>query len=272
MSASRPVIVQSDAPGLGHLYAPAGDGRHPALLLLHGSEGRLGWLAHRDAAIFAAHGYLALPLGYCISGNRWIGGDIWSVALDDTEAAMAALRTQPRCNGRLGVYGWSRGGEHALLATGLMARAGSPHVPDAVAAHALPDKVAGAWRNLFYRHPERGDPIQPPPAWGFDETRLVAGLPAWSWRGGAVAEGTPIPIEAFDGPIFLSVGEADELWPADMAPRLAARLRAAGRAVTFVSYPGQPHMPEPAAWNAHLANLLDFFGAALSSGRQRTAS
>lgn len=265
MSASIPVIVQSQASGLDHLYAPAGEGRHPALLLLHGSEGRLGWLAHREAAIFAAHGYLAAPFGYCVGGNHWIGGDIWNVALDDTEVAMAALRAHPRCNGRLGVYGWSRGAEHALLATGLMAQARSPHLPDAIAAHAPPDKVEGAWRNLFYRHREAGDPVGPPPAWGFDAARLVADAAAWTWRGQPVVEDDPIPIEAFEGPIFLSAGEADQLWPADMAGRLAERLRAAGRDMTLVSYPGQPHMPEPAAWNRHHANLLEFFGRTLAS-------
>jgi dienelactone hydrolase len=258
-----PKIVQSDAPGLGHVYAPAGAGRAPAILLLHGSEGRLGWLAHRDAAIFAAHGYLAAPFGYSIGDNYWIGGDIWNIALDDTERALAALRAHPRCDGLLALYGWSRGAEHALLVAGLMSEARSPHAPNAVAAHVPPDRVQGAWRNLFYRHHEEGDPIRPSPAWGFDETHFVAGAPAWSWRGHPVPEGAAIPIEAFEGPIFLSVGEADELWPADMAPRLAERLSAAGRDVTFVSYPGQGHMPDPAVWNAHLENLLAFFGRVL---------
>src|ERR1700723_2680114 len=99
------LIVQSHAAQLGHLYAPAGEGRHPAILLLHGSEGALGWLGHRDAAIFAGHGYLALPLAYSVGGNFWVGGDIWNVALEATEQAMAALRAHPRFNGRLGVYG-----------------------------------------------------------------------------------------------------------------------------------------------------------------------
>jgi acetyl esterase/lipase len=120
---------------------------------------------------------------------------------------------------------------------------------------ALADRAASA----------AGDPIRPPPAWGFNEDRLVADAPAWTWRGRPLAEGGPIPIEAFEGPIFLSVGEADELWSADMAPRLAARLTAAGRNVTFKSYPGQPHMPDPAAWNGHTANLLDFLGRTLAN-------
>ena len=259
------LIEQSQAPGLGHLYAPAGEGRHPALLLLHGSEGALGWLGHRDAAIFAAHGYLALPFAYAVGGNPWIGGDIWNVA---------ARRHRAGDGGPPGASALQRRGLASTAGRAapsmrcwrpaLMAEAGSPHLPDAVAAHAPPDLVHGAWRNLFYRHRETGDPIAPPPAWGFMEERVVAGLPAWTWRGAPVPAGAAIPIEAFAGPVFLSVGEADELWPPDMAPRLAERLRAAGRDVELHSYPGQLHMPDPAGWNTHIENLLAFFGRALA--------
>jgi acetyl esterase/lipase len=256
-------IVQSEAASLGHLYAPAGQGLFAAVLLLPGSEGALGWLGHRDAALFAAHGYLALPLSYAVGGNFWVGGDIWNIALDETERVLGALRAHPACNGKVGVYGWSRGAEHALLATALMAGAGSPHLPDAVAAHAPPDRVQGAWRNLFYRHREEGDPIRPPPAWGFRTDRVTPGTAAWTWRGQPVPEGAPIPIEAFGGPVFLSVGDQDEIWPAEMAPRLAEQLRVAGRAPEFHTYAGQPHMPDPATWNRHLELLLAFFGRAL---------
>jgi acetyl esterase/lipase len=259
-------IVQQAAPGLGHFYAPAGDGPFPAMLLLHGSEGALGWLGHREAMFFAAHGWIALPLAYSVGGNFWIGGDIWNVALDETERVMGALRAHPACDGRLGVYGWSRGAEHALLATALMAQAGSPHLPDALAAHAPPDRAGGPWRNLFYRHREAGEPIAPPPAWGFRSDRVVPDLAAWTWRGEPVPEGAAIPIEAYAGPVFLSVGDQDEIWPADMAARLAARMAAAGRAPQLHTYAGQPHMPDAAAWNTHFELLLDFFGRALGSG------
>jgi dienelactone hydrolase len=257
-------IVESDAQGLGHLYAPAGDGPFPAILLLHGSEGAQGWVGHRDAAILAAHGFLALPLAYSVGGNPWVAGDIWNVALDETERVLGALREHRSCNGKVGVYGWSRGAEHALLAAAMMARAGSSVLPAAVAAHAPPDRVMGAWRNLFYRHRDAGDPIQPPPVWGFRTDRLVEGACAWTWRGEPIADAAAIPIEAYAGPIFISVGERDEIWPAEMAPRLIERLRAAGRKPEFHTYKGQLHMPDPVAWNTHLQLLLGFFGRALS--------
>jgi dienelactone hydrolase len=260
---ARLCVLQCEVEGLGHLYAPAGEGPWPAILLLHGSEGALGWLCHREAALFAAHGYLALPFGYSAADTFWSGGDVWEAELDQTEAALAALRDHRLCNGKVGVYGWSRGGEHALLIAALTAEAKSQDPPDAVAAHAPPDRVEGAWRNLFYRHRETADPPRPPPIWGFDEERFAPGLAAWRWRGAPILPGAAIAIEAFDGPVFLSVGDADELWPADMARRLADRLRTAGRPVDLHVYAGQGHMPDPATWNTHFARLLSFFDRAL---------
>lgn len=259
-------IVQSDAAGLGHIYAPAGEGPFPAILLLHGSEGSEGWIGHRCAALFAAHGFIALPMPYAVGGNHWIAGDIWNVPLDETERVIAMLHEHLLCSGKVGVYGWSRGAEHALLAATVLAQAGSLHLPDAVAAHAPPDKVEGPWRNLFYRHREDGEPIAPPAAWGFRSDRLVPNLAAWTWRGRPLPEGDPIAIERFAGALFLSVGTNDEIWPSAMAARLAERLRGAGRNPEFHAYEGQPHMPDPNGWNTHLEQLLDFFGRALTNG------
>lgn len=268
-------VIQSDGPAGASLYAPAGAGPFPAVLLLHGSEGGLGWLAHRAGVMFAAHGFLALPLAYDRGGNFWIGGDIQGVEVDRTEQAALALRGHPLSNGRLGVYGWSRGAEHALLFACLAARDGG-RTPDAVAVHAPPDRVAGTWRNLFQRDRDEptgerpgkrpvGRPVEPP-TWRFRSDRLLPGLSAWSWRGRPLMEGDTIPVEAYAGPMFLSVGGDDELWPADMAGRLAARRQAAGLPVDYRLYPGQPHMPDPAGWNAHFEQVLGFLGRHLGPG------
>lgn len=261
-------VIQSIGPEGASLYAPAGAGSFPAVLLLHGSEGGLGWLAHRAGVMFAAHGFMALPLAYDGGGNFWIGGDIQGVEVDRTERVALALRGHALSNGRLGVYGWSRGAEHALLFAGLAARDGGQG-PDAVAAHAPPDRVMGTWRNLFQR--ERDEPPGGPPTWRFRADRLRPGLSAWSWRGRPLEEGEAIPVEAYPGPMFLSVGGDDELWPAEMAGRLAARRRAAGLAVDYRLYPGQPHMPDPAGWNLHFEEVLGFLERHLLPGTQPVA-
>lgn len=107
-----------DIPGLGRLYAPAGHAAVPHVLALHGSEGVWSGFAHLQAAIFAASGIAALPFGYSVGGNLWNAGLIENVPLDRTAAALNTLRSRPRSTGKVGVYGVSRGAEHALLARG----------------------------------------------------------------------------------------------------------------------------------------------------------
>src|SRR5436305_12381693 len=128
-------IVRRALPDLGWGYSPPGDGPFPAILLLHGSEGKWSGWSYRNAALLAAHGFLAIPFGYSNGGNSWNAGDIIDVPLDRTAEAMAALRAINLSGDRIGVYGVSRGAEHALLLAALLARDGVAGRPDASAVH-----------------------------------------------------------------------------------------------------------------------------------------
>lgn len=59
-------------------------------------------------------------------------------------------------SGKVGLYGVSRGAEHALLVTSLMVRDGVHGLPDDVAAHAAPDVICGAFIGASFR--DSGDP------------------------------------------------------------------------------------------------------------------
>ena len=135
-------IIMRPLAGWGVTYGPPGDGPFPAVMILHGSEG--GWAGwnHVVATTLAAHGFLAMPFCYGANGSPWNAGDIADVPLDRTAEALAALRRSPLGNGRAGLYGGSRGGEHALLLTALMVRDGVEGVPDAVAAHSATASTA----------------------------------------------------------------------------------------------------------------------------------
>lgn len=248
-------VIQRPLAGFGTTYGPPGDGPFPAIVILHGSEGGWSGWSHRDAVLLACAGYLAFPFAYGQDGNIWNAGNIIDVALDRTLEAMAVLRDLPCAGSRLGLYGASRGAEHALLLTALMARDGMAGLPDAVAGHAAPDVICGAFNGRIWR--DTGDP-----GWqAWDPARR-----AWRWRGRSddLLPSTPIEIERYGGPLFLSHGTADTIWSADMTRRLAARLQCHGRQPEIHFYEGQDHMPNGAEENAHLHHLLAFFGRHLA--------
>ena len=124
-------IVRRLIPKWGTTYRPPGEGPFPAIMVLHGSEGACSGWSHRNAAILAAHGFLAFPFGYSEGGNAWNAGNITDVSLDRTVEALDALRDFSFTGSRLGMYGVSRGAEHMLLLASLMARDGMTGLPDA---------------------------------------------------------------------------------------------------------------------------------------------
>lgn len=244
-----PRIVIEAGPGRpaqGLLYRPPGSGPFPGVLLLHGSEG--GWAGWNDqrATLLAAHGFAAYAFRYSRSGNPWNAGDLLEVPLEETAAALERLRALSLVGPRVALYGLSRGAEQAALLTSLLAAEGAP-LPDALAVHSPADVVVGAFR-AGYRRP-------PPDHEVWDPAAL-----AWTWEeGGArLLPGTPIELERYAGPVFMSVGLADAMWTAEMTRRLEARLRAAGRTPEVHYYEGENHLLGPAAETRNWGRLIEF--------------
>lgn len=243
-------------PNFGPVYCPVGDGPFPALMILHGSEGGWSGWSHQTAVMFAAHGFIAFPFCYSTDGNAWNAGKIQDVSLDQSVTALAAVRAFPGGNGKVGLYGGSRGAEHALLLSALMARDGISGGPDAVAAHSAPDVICGAFNAREWR--DAGDPGWQ--AWD-------PGQRAWTWRGSseALLPTMPIEIERIAAPIFLSHGTADRVWSVDMTRRLAQRLNAHGKVAVVALYEGEDHIFSSAAMNRLYEQLLEFFSEHLVS-------
>jgi dipeptidyl aminopeptidase/acylaminoacyl peptidase len=249
-------IVRRLIPGWGTTYGPAGDGPFPAVMVLHGSEGAWSGWSHRIAVILAAHGFLAFPFGYSRGGNAWNAGNIVDVPLDRSAEALAALRGFAFSGPKIGLFGISRGGEHALLLASLMARDGVAGLPDAIAVHAPADVVCGAFNARYWR--DAGDP-----GWqSWDPSNR-----AWTWRGSSegLLPTTPIEIERFAGPLFISHGTEDRVWSVDMTRRLAARLHAAGRDPQVHYFEGEEHTLRSEAENDFNEKLIAFFSGNLGA-------
>lgn len=249
-------IVRRLLPEFGTTYGSAGDGPFPAVVLLHGSEGGWSGWSHRNAVMLAAHGFLAYPHSYTRDGNAWNAGSIVDVPLDRTVEALNALRAFAFCDGKVGLYGVSRGGEHALLLASLMARDEMGGLPDAIAVHSPADVVCGAFDAKRWR--DKGDPGWQ--AWD-PATR------AWTWKGSSedLLPSTPIEIERYCGPILLSHGEQDSVWSVEMTRRLERRLFASGHMPVVHYYPDEDHLNRSEAENLHNEQLITFFDASLSA-------
>jgi dipeptidyl aminopeptidase/acylaminoacyl peptidase len=240
-------IIRRSLPNWGWGYGPPGDGPFPAIMLLHGSEGSRAGMIYRTAAILAAHGFLAMAFPYSNGSNA---GDIIEVPLDRTAEALSALRAHRLVGNRVGLYGISRGAEHALLLATLMVRDGVPGLPDAIAVHTPPDVICGAYNSKVWR--DSGDPGWRP--WDPAER-------AWTWRGSSdeLLPTTAIQIERFDGPLFLSHGTRDETWSVEMTRRLWDRLKRHGRSPEVHLYEGEGHGVNSEVENQHNELLIDFF-------------
>lgn len=109
-----------------YLARPLGAGPFPGVILVHHMPGWDSWYFHATR-VFAAHGYVAVsPNLYFRAGHgtpedvaasvRAEGGVADEQVLGDLGATIAALRSQPYVNGKIGIFGTCSGGRHAYLA------------------------------------------------------------------------------------------------------------------------------------------------------------
>lgn len=209
---------------------PAGDGRAPAILLIHGHQegprngaevhvasGRLGILAQR--------GYVAASLSQPGYGNSAGPPDFCGPLTQDAVLlALEHLRAKHFVDGdRIALYGYSRG---AIVSAMVATR-------DAKLAAVV--LGAGAY-DLFSWYPT--------PLRGIDANiQLEAGTSAAAFR----ARSALHHAEKIKATVLLLHGDADERIPVEQARAFAAALQAHGAAVTLKIFPNTRHAIPPAA-------------------------
>ena len=197
----RPIPVR-EGPLRGVFFVPAGNDRHPGVLVVGGSN---GGLPARPAAWLASHGFAALALAYFRYQD--LPPQLEGIPLEYFEQALEWMSRRPEISGtRFGVTGTSRGGELALQLGSMFPR---------VAA-----VVAYVPANVRYAACCRQD-----------------GAAAWLWQGRPLPYLIPgrrfaaepdavIPAERTQGPILMISGEDDHLWRSwEMADEVVSRLK-----------------------------------------------
>lgn len=254
---SYPVTV-APTPFYGsRLYLPNDGTKHPAVIMLHGSEGGSEHFLDSEATILATQGYAVLMYCYFDCNRSPIAP---RKTLKNVEAtgildAVAWLRSQPKNNGKVVVYGFSRGAEFAMITGSL--RTSDSNKPDALIAHSPSDVFNGPF-NWSWREPAcwlckagQGKCNESSPQIDFswnpscgpdDPTRMDFSRSAWKIFGATVLQGERIEIEKFGRPILITVGEKDEVWPVDQTHRIEATLKAAGQSPEIHYFPNQGHV------------------------------
>ena len=202
---------------------PTTPGRHPALLILGGSEGGTAGV-RRLAAPFAAQGYAVLALTYF--GAEGVPQNLDQVPLEYFATGLRWLSARPEVDSaRIGVFGISKGGEAALLVASRnpSIRATVAGVPSNVAWQGI---IRPAWDNRS-SWSEGGRPL---PYLSYDFSRGFTSILALYEGALATAAQHPdaeIPVERINGPVLLISGRSDSLWPSTaMSEAVVARLRA----------------------------------------------
>ena len=224
-----------DAGFTATLYEPPGAGRHPAIVMLAGSQGgRFAPVNYPGG--FASRGYVVLALAYF--RDEGLPDQLSNLPLEYFENAIRWLRARPTVDSaRIGLLGGSKGAEAVLLVASHY-----PHLVKAVAG-LVPGSVTwnGCCDSLASLGPSftKGGVALPhmPPVPGTLGVELTAisrdaavrAAPLFLYRLGdtVAAAKAAIPVERIRGAILLISNTDDGQWPSTvMSERIMARLKA----------------------------------------------
>lgn len=212
---------------IGTLFYPENKGPHPVVICLGGSGG--GYDETR-ASLLATHGYAAFALAYFGAGS--LPDELSKIPVEFFERAISWLKEHDFVDSnKVAVYGYSKGGELALLLGSLY-----PQIR-AVAAFSGSSFV---WQGLKFGRPysswtqhEKELPYLPMKVPFFTILKLMFNKKIAfreSYERGVQSLGksdaAAIRVEQINGPLFLVAGTDDQVWPAtDFADIITERLK-----------------------------------------------
>ncbi len=211
----------------GTLFYPKEKGSYPVVICLSGSGG--GYDEAR-ASLLASHGFAAFALAYFGTGS--LPEELSEVPVEFFERAVSWLQERDCVDSdKIAVYGYSKGGELALLLGSLY-----PQIK-AVAAFSGSSFV---WQGLKFGSPcsswtqgSKELPYLPMKIPFYTILKLIFGKKVAfldSYKRGMLTskkdDAAIIQVEQINGPLFLVAGTDDQVWPAtDFADRIIERLK-----------------------------------------------
>lgn len=264
--APGPTGVRVSGSGLFGNYFPAkGDGPHPAILLLGGSEGGLGIGVHQMALSLQAEGFSVLHLGYF--GVPGTPDSLERIPLELFDRGIAWLAAQPGVDGaRIALVGGSKGAEAVLLAAtrNERLRAVVAGMPTSVVWKGINWSRGGQSQHSSWTSGGAELPTMPYAAWNMNDGIISVYRSVEDPGQRAQAERAAIPVERARATLMLVCGEAETMWPACPMSR-AIEARAAQRGgpqVQILAYRDAGHLlfGPPVPRTSTFFKRLDMFG------------
>ncbi|WIM68522.1 acyl-CoA thioester hydrolase/BAAT C-terminal domain-containing protein [Corynebacterium breve] len=258
--------------GLLANYYPA-EANSPAILVLGGSEGGLSGGTDAIAQTLNDEGFTTMALSYYGAADQ--PQIMENLPLEYFDTALSWLSEQPEVNpDAVGIFGGSKGAEAALLIASrdTSIKATVAAAPSHVVWAGIDMAKPWAMAKLGSTWSADGEPLPYVPYGGQPSSREIADM----YRASLVAapdaeEKAVIPVENSAGPVLMTCGEDDTLWPAcDMARKVEARAKEhGGPEVTVLAYPDAGHLVQgpPAKPNSDHYNNLDILGGSIESNQ-----
>jgi dipeptidyl aminopeptidase/acylaminoacyl peptidase len=227
----------------GFLGRPrAGAVRHPAVILNRGGNREFGLADPQWLITYVEAGYVAVASQYRgnggSEGHEAFGGD----DVEDVLNLVPLLKQQPDVDpARIAMVGYSRGGMMTYRALREDARRGRNDIRVAATVGGIADL------DDLERRPDMGPVYE----------ALIGCLP-FECPDEYVARSAIHWAGDIRAPLLLLQGEADWRVPVDQARRLATSMRAAGRTVKLVTYPGDDH--GLSGHDAGVQDILEWLG------------
>jgi dienelactone hydrolase len=227
-AAVAPNCTAVQHPFVGTICTPSAPGRHPAVILLGGSEG--GDVTGRALApLFAQHGYVAASVAYFAAPG--LPQYLVDIPVETVGRALTAIEARVDVDSaRIAIFGGSKGGEFALLAASTY-----PQI-DAVVAD-VPSPFA--WMGLgAYNQPQgcswtlnaKELPCVPPDTAAGQQIGaefmqhqplVLRAFYDASMKDSAAVRAAFFPLERIHGPVLCLSGHDDQLWDSPLQCAMA---------------------------------------------------
>jgi dienelactone hydrolase len=237
---------------VGTLFLPSGEDVRPAILVLSGSE---GGTFEPAASQYAAQGYVAFALAYF--GIEDLPEELEEIPVETVERALEWLARHPRVNGdKIAVWGASKGAELALLAASfypqikaVVGKSASAYVFESIG-----ESMGKAHKSSWTRggSPAPFVPLQFNTRIGMSyfwsrfrkKPWPTRPMYAYAIKRAADLESARIKVENIKGPILVTGGGQDSVWPSDEMARAIEKVLAFKKrkfADVILTYPDAGH-------------------------------